>query len=139
MPSSYDQVELGEGIGAIEKMATDQAVREFCDVWGNPGDNRFTNDEVAKSMGLAAAIVPGVMSMAYMAQLLAHWSEGGLVKRLEVVFRQVVFHNQPLRIAGVVTDKNRVDDENQVECDVYVENAEGERLVGGKATVVMPA
>ncbi|MDO8750532.1 MAG: hypothetical protein Q7K03_05255 [Dehalococcoidia bacterium] len=41
-------------------------------------------------------------------------------------------HPQTISLVGVVTDKN------QVECDVYIQNAHGDRLVGGKATVVLP-
>ena len=138
MPRYYDQVELGDELAPVEKVATDQAVSDFCDMWGNPGNPRFIDNEAAKSEGLPGAMVPGIMIMAYMTQFLSHWAEGGSLKKLDAVFRQVVLHEQPLRLVGVVTDKNRVEGENQVECDVYIENADGERLVGGKATVVLP-
>jgi len=140
VPRFYDQVEMGDELGPVEQLATDQAVIDFCNVWEFPHARRrtFTDDEVAKSEGLPGAILPGIMSMAYVAQFLSQWAEGGSLKKLDVVFRQVVLHEQPLRLAGVVTDKNRVGTENQVECDVYMENAGGERLVDGKGTVVLP-
>ncbi len=139
MPRYYDQVELGDELGPVEKVATDQAVIDFCELWGNAGVGRFTDNEYARNEGLPGAIVPGIMNIAYMAQVVSQWAEGGSLKKLDVVFRQMVPHEQPLRLVGVVTDKNQVDGENQVECDVYMENADGERLVGGKATVVLPA
>lgn len=137
MVPSFNDIKLGDQIGPVDKVATDRAVRDFCEVWGQPTDSRFTDDEIARSTGLRSAMVPGVMNMAYMAQVLSHWSGGGVVKRLEVVFRQVVFHNEPLRIIGVVTDKELVQDEKQVECDIRLENIEGELLIGGNATLVM--
>ena len=140
MPRFYDQVEMGDELGPVEKVATDQAVIDFCNVWEFPRARRrtFTDHEASRSEGLPGAILPGIMSMAYVAQLLSQWAEGGSLKKLDVVFRQVVLHEQPLRLGGVVTDKNRVGTENQVECDVYMENAGGERLVDGKGTVVLP-
>lgn len=142
MPRYYDEVEMGDELAPVERVATDQAVLDFCKLWidlrigGFAG--RFTDNEVAKAEGLPGAMVPGTMSMAYMAQFLSRWAEGGSLKKLDVVFRQVVLHEQPLRLVGVVTDKNQVGDENQVECDVYLENADGERLVSGQGTVVLP-
>jgi len=30
----YDEIELGDEIGPVEKVATDEEVASFCDVWG---------------------------------------------------------------------------------------------------------
>ena len=139
MTRYYDDVEMGDDMEPEELVATDAAVEEFCEVWGNPGAGRFTDNEAAKSEGLHGAIVPGILSMAYMARFVTRWAEGGSLKKLDVVFRQMVFHEIPLRLVGVITDKNELDGENQVECDIYLETADGDRLVGGKATAVLPS
>ncbi|MEE2701290.1 MAG: MaoC family dehydratase [Chloroflexota bacterium] len=137
MTRYYEDVELGDEIGPLEKIATDQSVSDFCDVWGNTGPSRFTDNESAQAEGLSGAIVPGIMSMSYMAQLLTQWTEGGSIKKLDVVFRQLVSHNSPLRLIGVVTDMNQVDGENQVECDLYLQNEQGDRMVGGQAILLL--
>ncbi|MEE8466447.1 MAG: MaoC/PaaZ C-terminal domain-containing protein [Dehalococcoidia bacterium] len=142
MPRYYDEVELGDDLPPVDRVATDQAVQDFCTMWDDPRigrlTGRFTDNEAAKAEGLPGAIVPGAMSMGYLAQFLSQWADGGSLKKLDVVFRQLVLHERPLRLVGVVTDKNQVGDENQVECDVYLESADGERLVSGKGTVVLP-
>ncbi len=135
----YEEVEPGDELGPVEKVAVHQGVVGFCDVWGNPGTNRFTDHETAVKDGLQGAIVPGIMSMAFLAQLLSQWAEGGSIKKLDVVFRQLVVHDQPVHLVGVVTEKNQTEGENQVECDVYLESLEGDRMVGGKATIVLPS
>ncbi|MSQ22825.1 MAG: hypothetical protein EXR53_05940 [Dehalococcoidia bacterium] len=135
----YDQVDMGDELASVEKEVSDQMVLDFCDVWSSGGGaSRFTDHEIAKKEGLPGAIVPGIMSMNYMAQFLAGWADGGQLKKLDVVFRQPVQHPQTISFVGVITDKNQVAGENQVECDVYIQNAYGDRLVGGKATVVLP-
>lgn len=139
MTRYYDQVEMGDELSPVEKEVTDQMVLDFCQVWGSGGGvGLFTDHEVARKEGLPQAILPGIMSMSYIAQFLAGWADGGLVKKLDVVFRQPVVHPQTISLVGVITDKNQVDGENQVECDVYIQNGHGDRLVGGKATVVLP-
>ena len=139
MTRYYDSVEMGDELEPAEKDVSDQMVLDFCEVWSGGGAvGRFTDHEAARKEGLPGAIVPGIMSMNYMAQYLAGWADGGQVKKLDVVFRQPVLHPQTISMVGVITDKNQVGVENQVECDVYLQNDRGDRLVGGKATVVLP-
>ncbi len=141
MARYYDRVEVGDELAPLEKEISRQAALDFCKVWAGPTGpalGRFTDEAAAKKEGLAGPILPGIMSMSLMANFLDQWAEGGKVKKLDVVFRQPVVHPQTLRLVGVVTDKNQTGGENQVECDVYLETPQGDRLVGGKATVLLP-
>ena len=133
----YDEIELGDEIGPVEKVATDEEVANFCDVWGAPTPNRFTDPEVAAKAGMNGAIVPGIMTMAMMAQLLTDWGGPGSIKDLDLVFRQPVPHNRPLTLAATITDLREEDGENLVECDILMTGAKGERYVGGKAIAVL--
>ena len=129
----FEDVELGDEIGPIEKVATDEDVLAFCRIWGNELPNRFTDQAIAEKSRLPGPIVPGIMSMALMGQLLTDWAGPEGVKDLDLVFRQPVPHNQPLRIAATVTDTRQEDGENLVECDILMTGAQGERYVGGTA------
>ena len=55
-----------------------------------------------------------------------------------MVFRGMVPHNKPLTLSGIITDKDVVDGESRLECDVFLQNEEGTRLVIGNAIVVLP-
>ena len=137
--SYYEDVEVGDELGPQEKIVTMDSVREFETALGRGmGPSFFTDPKAAKREGLPGVIVPGPMSMALMNQLLSNWAAGGWVKKLDVVFRQTVRQNRLLRVRGVVTDKNHVDAKSQVECDVYLETEEGDRLVGGQAVILLP-
>ena len=133
----FEDIELGDEIGPVEKVATDEAVADFCDVWGAPGPNRFTNLEAANKSGMSGTIVPGIMTMAMMAQLLTDWGGPGSIKDLDLVFRQPVPHNRPLILAATITDLREEDGENLVECDILMTGPDGERYVGGKAVVAL--
>ena len=131
----YEDVELGDDIGPVRRTVTDEQVAAFINLWREEAPSRFTDPEIAKGLGLAGTIVPGAMNMAMMSQLITCWSPTVTLKKLDVVFRQVVLHNTPIQIKGIVTDKDIVDGSPQLECDVFMENEEGTRMVIGKATV----
>ena len=132
-----DEVELGDEIGPVEKVATDEDVANFCDVWGAPKPNRFTDAEAAAKSGMPGTIVPGIMAMAMMAQLLTDWGGPGSIKDLDLVFRQPVPHNRALTLAATITDLREEEGEHLVECDILMTGTEGERYVGGKAIVAL--
>jgi acyl dehydratase len=135
----YDDIEIGDEIDPVERSVSLEQVRAFLAVRGGiSGPSRFTDDAHARSEGLPGAIVPGAMNSAMMAQLLTGWSPTVTLKKMEVVFRQVVPHHSPLEIKGVVTSKDVVDDEPQISCDVFIESEEGAVHVIGHATVVLP-
>lgn len=135
----YEDIEIGDEIDPVERLVSLEQVQAFLAVRGGIcGPSRFTDDAYARSEGLPGAIVPGAMNSAMMAQLLTGWSPTVTLKKMEVVFRQVVPHNSPLEIKGVVTSKQVVDGEPQLNCDVFIESEEGTVHVIGHATVVLP-
>ena len=135
----FDDVELGDEIGPLVKVVADDEVINFCEQWGNPMPNRFTDAAIAEKSRLPGPIVPGVMSMALMAQLLTRWAGPNAVKDMDLVFRQPVPHNKPITIAATITDTREEDGENLVECDILMTGEQGERYVGGTALVVLPS
>lgn len=135
----FEDIELGDEIGPLEKVAADEDVIDFCNLWGPPTPNRFTDaDEAAKSK-LSGPIVPGIMTMALMAQLFTDWSSEDSLKDLDLVFRQSVPHNKTLIIGATVTDTRQEGEEHLIDCDVVMTGQENERYVIGTATVSLPS
>ena len=136
----FEDVEMGDEVGPIEWSVTTDQVREFVQVWGaQSGPSRFTDPDAAKAEGLPGVILPGTMSMALMSRIITGWSPSMVLTKLDVVFRQTVPHNAALKLHGIVTDKGVVNGQPQLECDVFMEDAERTRLVIGKATVALPS
>ncbi|MYC28849.1 MAG: MaoC family dehydratase [Chloroflexi bacterium] len=135
----FEDVDLGDEIGPIELVATDENVTTFCELWGNPMPNRFTSQEIAEKSGLPGPIVPGVMSMAIMSQALTDWAGPESLKDLDLVFRLPIPHNKPLFISATVIDTRQEEGNNVVECDVLMTGTAGERYVGGTALLSLPS
>ena len=134
----FEDVDLGDEVGPLELEITSESVRGFCNLWGNPGTNRFVDPEAAKKVGLPGTIVPGIMSLGLMSQLFTSWGPPNVLKKIDVIFRQPVLHGE-VQIVAVVTDKIVENDENLVECDIHLTNLEGDRLVGGKVVLSLPS
>lgn len=139
MVKYFDDVEIGDEIGPVERVLTTDKVSQFVSIWRAEDEqqNRFTNNEAAKREGLPGPIVPGPMNVALMAQMLTNWIPGVRIKKLDVVFRQLVRHDVPIQLSGIVTDKNIILDEPILECDVFMEGEDGSKLVIGKANVTL--
>ena len=135
----FDDVDLGDEIGPVHRVVTDDQVVEFTQVRERETcPSRFTSREKAQSEGLPEAIVPGAMNIAIMSQLITGWSPSVTLRKLDVVFRSPVLHNRTLTLRGMITDKGIVDGDPRIECDVTMENEEGTPHVIGKATVSLP-
>ena len=135
----FEDVELGDEIGPLEKVALGPDVAEFCSIWGNPSPNRFTSMEEATKANLSGPIVPGVMSMSLMAQLITDWAGPDALRDLDVVFRQPVPHEKPLIITGTINDTRQENGENVVQCDIVMTGSEGERYIIGTALAALPS
>ena len=100
MERYFEDVDLGDEIGPLQREVTDNEVVEFTNLSGQGGGkpSRFTSDEQAQKEGLPGAIVPGIMSMSLLSKLLTDWADSADVKLLDVIFRQTIPHNQILKL-----------------------------------------
>ena len=134
--TSLDDLEMGDEIAPIERVITREQVVQFLKLggrWG--GATRFNDPEIARREGLPGPIVPGGLSMAFLSQFIARRLPNASLRKLDAVFRQVVLHNAPVHIRGVVTDKKVVDGEPQLELDVLTEDTGGQVLIAAQAVV----
>ena len=132
-----DTVDVGDELPPLHLTLTGEQVAPYALAANMPG-GRFMSDEEAKAEGLPGQIVPGNLSLALFSRLLTAWGDGVRLKRLSATFRAIVRPDVALRLSAVVTEKHCSDHGNFLECDLVLENADGERLVTGTATVVLP-
>jgi len=135
----FQDIELGDEIGPIERTVTDEEVLQFVAVGGrDPEPSRFTSKEIAQSEGLSEAIIPGAMNIALMSRLVTGWADTVCLKKIDVVFRQTVPHNKPLIFTGIVTNKDESGETTDLGCDITMENIDGVKMVIGNAEFALP-
>jgi hypothetical protein len=137
-----EDVEAGDEVGPLLKQPDLAQVQAFVAVWRGesaPSTSRFTDPEAARRDGLAGPILPGAMSMAFLAQLLTDWAgPGGRLASLDVNYRRPIQHDEELRCVGLITDTREEEDETLVRLDVFIEDPRGDRPTQGVAEVVLP-
>jgi acyl dehydratase len=131
---SFDTVEVGDELPPLHLTLTGDQVRRYAQTANMPG-GRFMSDEEAKAEGLPGQIAPGNLSLALFSRLLTAWEAGVRIKRISATFRAIVRPNVALVLSAVITEKHSSEDGDFLECDLMLENADGERLVTGTATL----
>jgi acyl dehydratase len=137
-PVYFESVEVGDELPPLQLTLTHEQVKRYALAAHMPG-GRFMSDAEAQAEGLPGQIIPGNMSLALFSRLLRTWTPSGRLKRLSATFRGLVHPGTPIRLHAVVTEKHSNDRGNFVECDLILENEEGERRVTGTATVELPS
>jgi len=130
----FEDVDVGHELPALRLTLSSAAVRDYALAARMPA-GRFTSEEAARAEGLPGQIVPGNMSLALFARLLATALPGTTLQRLSATFRALVHPGRALVVHGVVTEKHCTDRGDLLECDLVIESADGDRWVTGTATV----
>jgi acyl dehydratase len=132
----FAAIEIGDEIGPVARTLTADIVRHYADVV-RIGDRRFIDPDVAREKGFNQPIVPGPLSATLLAKLLTDHFSGWRIQTFQVSFRTPVRHGDTLNFWGNVTEKRGDEAEGtaSIDCDVVVENQNGDRVIVGTATL----
>ena len=126
----------GERIPDLTKHVTQEQINAYADVSGDHNPIHL-DPAVARSVGLEGTIAHGMLSMAFLGQLLTSWlssqpARGDWVKRLRVRFQAMVRPGDTLTCSGALG----ATDQGQQRVEVWINNQRGERVTTGDADVV---
>ena len=129
------EVEFGAELPTFEPDTSLENVKRYAIAvgWNGP---RFTDHDAARKEGLPGALVPGVMSQAFLAAMIHRWAPDASILHIDTVFRAPVLVDQPHSIRGVITDID--EDDGIVEIDLTVTNDAAENRVFGTARARLP-
>jgi acyl dehydratase len=133
----FEDVDIGDEITPLPMNPTRETIAAYVKACGIT-EKRFTDEAYAHSLGMDGIIAPGNMGLAYLSRMLNDWAQGAVLRKLEVRFRGFVKPGDQLTCKGLVVEKHARGSENSIECDVFIENENGDRPVAGSATVVLP-
>ena len=134
----FEDVAEGMALPSVKKTPSNTLVFLFGSILWDPQRIHFDED-FSQAEGYRDVVVHGPLRGAFLSQMLTCWiGEGGTLKKLSYANREIAYVNEPLRCKGTVAKKWIADGTGYVECDVWVENAEGARVTPGSATVALP-
>ena len=139
-PLHFEDVEPGDELTALEKaISLPQMVSYAAATWDF---HRYHYDhEYARQQGYPQPFADGQMLGAFLAQMLADWmGDPGAIHKMGFRFRDLVFPGDVLSCKGRVTAKSSQRDRNLVECELWIENQDGELVLSpAHASILLPS
>jgi len=133
----YEDVVVGSEIPPLVKHPTTQQLVRWAGAVDDYNQIHYDKD-FAQSKDLPGVIVHGALIASFLGQLLTDWiGEQGSVRRFTCQYRGISLPDQDIVCKGEVTKKYIKDGEHYVECSIWAENPEGEKVVPGTATVTL--
>ncbi len=131
------RIPQGEPIPPLTKQVTQEQIDAYADVSGDHNPIHV-NPEVARAVGLGGTIAHGMLSMAFVGQLLTDWlatsaPAGSWLARLKVRFQGMVRPGDTLTCQGVLGPREG----GTQQADVWIENQRGERVLTGDADLAL--
>lgn len=134
----FEDVHEGTELPILHKDPTTQQLVMYAGASGDFYQIHY-DQEFARANGLPNVILHGALKNAFLGQLVTNWiGEYGTLKKLAVQYRGMDVPGTPVLCKGVVTKASLDDGEGVVECDIWLENSEGEKTTLGSTVVSLP-
>ena len=135
----FEDVAEGDRIPALRKEPTTRQLVKYAAASVEYPEIHY-DLRAAEAAGLPDVIVQGSLKHAFLAQLITDWiGEHGVLRRLNVQYRGMDAPGAGVYCKGVVTRKYLCDGRRLVECDLWMETAEGAKTTPGSALVSLPS
>lgn len=146
----WEDVKEDDEVTPLSKVATTQMLVRWA---GASGDfNPLHYDSVfAAAQGVGKPIVHGALKRQWLVQLMTDWiGDRGTLKKFSCQYRAMDYPRQMKSMVepeegetwwckGKITKKYVEDDCHYVDCDIWIENGNGEKTTPGKATGILPS
>jgi acyl dehydratase len=134
----WDDVSEGTEIPPLVKHPTTQQLVKYAGASGDYYQIHYDKD-FAQGTGLEDVIIHGALKNAFLGNLVTDWmGPHGNLRRLACQYRGMDIPGHPITAKGVVTRKYEDAGAFLVDCDIWLENEQGQRTTPGSATVALP-
>ena len=135
----FEDVAEGTPIGPLEKEPTTQQLVKYAGASGDFYQIHYDKDFALKN-NLPGVILHGALKNAFLGQLMTDFAgELGWLRKLSVQYRGMDQPGAKVICKGRVTNKYTDGGNHLVDCEIWLENAKGEKTTPGSATVILPA
>jgi acyl dehydratase len=135
----FEDVEVGSEIPALEKNPTTQQLVRYAGASGDFYQIHYDKD-FAIAAKLPGVILHGALKNGFLAQLMTDFAgEHGWLRKLAVQYRGMDQPGSKVVCKGKVTKKYVDGADHLADCEIWLENAKGEKTTPGSATVILPS
>ena len=135
----WEDVTDGMELPSLVKHPTTRQLVQYAGASGDFYEIHYDKD-FAQGTGLDGVIIHGALKNAFLGQLVTQWiGSVGVLRRLNCQYRGMDPPGKPITAKGTVTRKYQQNGEFLVDCDIWLENGEGQNTTPGSATVALPS
>ena len=135
----FEDVEPGAEIAPLEKHPTTQQLVKYAGASGDFYQIHYDKDFALKNH-LPGVILHGALKNAFLGQLMTDFAgDRGWLRKLSVQYRGMDQPGTPVVCKGRVVKKYVEQGSHLVDCEIWLENAKGEKTTPGSATVMLPS
>ncbi len=135
----FEDVEAGTDIGPLEKNPTTQQLVKYAGASGDFYQIHYDKDFALKN-NLPGVILHGALKNGFLAQLMTDFAgDEGWLRRLAVQYRGMDLPGSKVVCKGKVIKKYTQGRDHLLDCEIWLENAKGEKTTLGSASVILPA
>ncbi len=146
----WEDVKEDSEVTPLAKVATTQMLVRWAGASGDFNPLHY-DSAFAASQGVDRPIVHGALKRQWLVQLMTDWiGDRGTLKHFSCQYRAMDYPRPMKTMAepeegetwwckGRVTRKYIEDDNHYVDCNIWIENGQGEQTTPGKATVILPS
>lgn len=135
----FEDVEVGSDVPPLVKDPTTQQLVKYAGASGDFYQIHYDKD-FALANKLPGVILHGALKNAFLGQLVTDFAgELGWLRKLSVQYRGMDQPGSRITCRGKVTKKFIDGKDHVVECEIWLENAKGEKTTPGSATVILPS
>jgi acyl dehydratase len=138
-PIYFDDLQVGDAIPTLVKEPTTRQLVKYAGASGDYYEIHYDHDFAVKSGLKDGVIVHGLLTAAWMAQMLTDWLPSPTaLKKFGVSYRGMARPGDQVSCKGTIVKKYDADGEPLVDCEIYAENQRGEKCAIGHATATLP-
>jgi acyl dehydratase len=131
----FEAVKVGDELPPLVKPPVDRSqVARFAGATGDYGP-LHVDEPFARNAGFPSVLVPGMLTMGFLAELASDWLRGARIRRFSARFVKIVWPGDVVTVRGRVADRRfEPGGKYSVDIEVWGENQRGELVVRGAVT-----
>jgi 3-hydroxybutyryl-CoA dehydratase len=135
--TTTDAIAIGQVLPPLVKEVAQRKIDAYSTVRAR---SIHTDEAWARAKGFKAPLAQGMMSTAYVSEMMTKFLGAGFVKggTLSMAFIKPVYAGDRLTVHGVVKDKREEGRATRVVVEVWCENQDGEKTAVGTASGLAP-
>jgi acyl dehydratase len=124
----------GRRLGPLAKRVDER----MCRLFSGPGDNYHTDRDAARALGFPDIVVQGMLPICLAAELITREYGLGFLAggKMDVRLVNVLWANEEVRACAETVDESHEAGRTRVHLDVWVEKADGTKVIVGQASAL---